>query len=517
MSFYGERSCKKDVISMVNGTVTGKIPEWLKGNLIRNGGGAYEVGSDKYRHVFDGLALIHKFNISDGSVTYQNRFLQSDTYKRNMAAQRIVISEFGTNAFPDPCKSLYQRFSSMFSSQEVTDNDLVNFTKYADDIYACTETNFIRKIDVKTLETLDKVDISKYVSVHAATAHPHYGNDGTVYNVGTGRSGSYPSYNIIKFPKKEKDVDMFENASVVCTIPSRYRFHIGYQHSFGMSENYAIFVEQSYMISLIGIATSNLRNKPFSDSINFYPKELTYFYVVNIKTGEKLATTFVSEAFMFFHHINAYEENDHIIVDVCCYDDDKFVKTLINDKDKMAYKEWKCLARRYVLPLHTSKSEKVNPEENLVKLEYSKAKAFLQKDGKIMCHHEILTPEEVKTTELPTVNYDTYNGKPYQYFYGIAQISSVKERCMIKVDVKNKAILKWHEENASPSEAIFVQKPNSTVEDDGVILFSVLYDDNDQKVSLIVLDAQNFNELARADFLTESTITPDFHGMFLKN
>lgn len=38
-----------------------------------------------------------------------SRYLQSDTYKRNTEADRIVVSEFGTVAYPDPCKTILQR------------------------------------------------------------------------------------------------------------------------------------------------------------------------------------------------------------------------------------------------------------------------------------------------------------------------------------------------------------------------------------------------------------------------
>ena len=88
---------------------TGTIPDWLEGSLYRNGPGMYEVGETKYNHFFDGLAKVHKFKIKDGNVTYQSRFLETETYKKNMAANRIVVTEFGTMEYPDPCKSLFAR------------------------------------------------------------------------------------------------------------------------------------------------------------------------------------------------------------------------------------------------------------------------------------------------------------------------------------------------------------------------------------------------------------------------
>lgn len=45
-------------------------------------------------------------------VLYSSRALESDTYKKNMAANRIIVSEFGTTGFPDPCKTLFQKYKS---------------------------------------------------------------------------------------------------------------------------------------------------------------------------------------------------------------------------------------------------------------------------------------------------------------------------------------------------------------------------------------------------------------------
>lgn len=67
-----------------------------------------------YNHWFDGMAMLHQFRIRDGGVTYTSRFLRSDAYKKNSEQDRIVISEFGTLALPDPCKNFFQRFLSRF-------------------------------------------------------------------------------------------------------------------------------------------------------------------------------------------------------------------------------------------------------------------------------------------------------------------------------------------------------------------------------------------------------------------
>lgn len=60
------------------------------------------------------MALLHQFMIEKGTVTYRGKFLQSEAYKANSAQNRIVISEFGTLALPDPCRNIFERFLSNF-------------------------------------------------------------------------------------------------------------------------------------------------------------------------------------------------------------------------------------------------------------------------------------------------------------------------------------------------------------------------------------------------------------------
>ena len=87
----------------------GSLPSWLNGRLIRNGPGLFEIGDTKLNHWFDGMALLHSFTIQSGKVTYTSKFLRSDSYTKNMVANRLVVTEFGTHAVPDPCQTLFQR------------------------------------------------------------------------------------------------------------------------------------------------------------------------------------------------------------------------------------------------------------------------------------------------------------------------------------------------------------------------------------------------------------------------
>ena len=113
---------------------------------------------------------------------------------------------------------------------------------------------------------------------------------------------------------------------------------------------------------------------------------------------------------MFFHTINAYEEDNHIVADICCFQDGTIIEQLNHkslSKDSL-FNSFPQI-RRYVLPLIKSdqnltvkiliiyynirKSVYVlqkNVEENLVKLKSTEATAFA-KNGSIHINHESLT------------------------------------------------------------------------------------------------------------------------------
>lgn len=103
------RSCEHEIVEPIEGILSGQIPDWINGSLLRNGPGSIKVGSMMYNHLFDSSALLHRFNIENGTATYQCRFLKSDAYRKNQAANRIVVTEFGTACVPDPCQSIFQR------------------------------------------------------------------------------------------------------------------------------------------------------------------------------------------------------------------------------------------------------------------------------------------------------------------------------------------------------------------------------------------------------------------------
>jgi beta,beta-carotene 9',10'-dioxygenase len=144
----------------------GKIPEWLKGNLYRNGPGANEINNDattSLYHAFDGFAFIQKYNI-DGpsqSVRFRGSFIKSRAYTESLKTGRLITRQFGT----DPCKSIFGRFQSLFRGRDptsFTDDTGVTVQMVNNELLALTETVTGNALDPDTLEFLGPLTALPY-------------------------------------------------------------------------------------------------------------------------------------------------------------------------------------------------------------------------------------------------------------------------------------------------------------------------------------------------------------------
>lgn len=502
-------------------TVEGEIPAWIKGNLLRNGPGKFEFGNTHYNHWFDGMAMLHRFSIDGGQVTYMSRFLRSDAYRKNSERNRIMMSEFGTLAMPDPCKNFFQRFLSRFEMIEATDNASVSFVKYKGDYYVSTETNFIHRVDLDTLDTLEKVDWSKFIAVNGATAHPHYDPDGTSYNMGNSYGSKGCLYNIIRVPPEKTDGgDTLQGAQVLCSIVPANKSHPSYYHSFAMSENYVVFVEQPIKMDLLKIITCKLRGKALSEGIYWDPKLDTVFHLVDKRTGQVSPVKYHTKAISTFHQINAFEEDGFLMLDMCCQDDggainNYLIQNLRKSGDALdtVYNTLsRAFPRRFVLPLDVT--NETPSGQNLNTRTSSQASCVKVGKDKVFCRHEDLHGADLHEyggLEFPQINYGRVNARPYRYFYGCGFRHLVGDS-LLKVDLKDKTLKVWYQKGFYPSEPVFVPSPGAEEEDDGVILSVVLTPSQDKATFLLVLDARTLKELGRAN--VPVNMAYGFHGAF---
>ncbi|XP_006888946.1 PREDICTED: beta,beta-carotene 15,15'-monooxygenase [Elephantulus edwardii] len=511
---------KKEQLEPVKAHVTGKIPTWLQGTLLRNGPGMHTVGETRYNHWFDGLALLHSFTIRDSEVYYRSKYLRSSTYTANIEANRIVVSEFGTMAYPDPCKNVFAKAFSYLSHTipDFTDNCLINIMRCGEDFYATTETNYIRKINPQTLETLEKVDYRKYVAVNLATSHPHYDEAGNVLNMGTSIvDKGKTKYVMFKIPAKvPEDKKKGKNAclkhiEVFCSIPSRSLLAPSYYHSFGVTENYIIFLEQPFRLDILKMATAYMRGVSWASCMTFHKEDKTYIHIIDQRTRKPVVTKYYTDALVVFHHVNAYEDGGCVVFDVIAYKDSSlyqlfYLANLNQDFAENCKLTSTPTLKRFAVPLHVDQEAEVG--SNLIKLASTTATAVKESEDHVHCQPELL----YEGLELPRINY-THNGKPYRYVFAAeVQWSPIPSK-ILKYDIVTKTSLKWEEEDCWPAEPLFVPAPDAQDEDDGIILSAIVSTDPQKPPFLLILDAKSFTELARASVDVDMHL--DLHGLFI--
>ena len=71
--------------------LSGELPEWLTGSLLRTGPAKWEVGERTMNHWFDGFAMLHRFGIGGGRVSYASRFLEGNAYRDAKRTGRITL------------------------------------------------------------------------------------------------------------------------------------------------------------------------------------------------------------------------------------------------------------------------------------------------------------------------------------------------------------------------------------------------------------------------------------------
>lgn len=267
---------------------------------------------------------------------------------------------------------------------------------------------------------------------------------------------------------------MFKNAYILSKIPARWQFHPSYMHSFGITKNYFIVIEQPLSISIVNSIKAKLFKTPLASIFKWFQNECTVFYMIDKGTGE-IKFTFKTTEFFYLHVINAYETGEYVIVDICCYKDPSvldcmYIAAMENMQRMPNYANmFKARPLRFVLPLRNHSAVNRNKHfnistaladfnnsrnsakllntlktfrniknifdedncdfikntsnqsntlgENLINLKGSRAEAYELPDSTVYCVPEMLCDFGCET---PRINDRLKLGRNYRYFYAIS-------------------------------------------------------------------------------------------------
>jgi beta,beta-carotene 9',10'-dioxygenase len=453
--------------------VEGVIPEWLSGTLLRNGPARFGLEDKTLNHWFDGLAMLHKFDIANGRVGYANKFLDSPAF-RAAKDGRMQYAEFAT----DPCRSLFKRITQVFTGSAPGANANVSIGKIAGRFVAQTESPVPVAFDKETLETIGIVGYGDTLKGQLTTAHPHY-DQGSQFNYLL-NFGRQSTYNIYTLPDGSSERRLL--GSYRTDRPS-------YMHSFGLSQKYVVLMEFPLVVNPLSML---LRGKPFIANYKWEPQRGTRFSLVDRNTGE-VSHAHTDEAWFGFHHVNSADRDGKVDFDMIVYPNADVVQYF------------------YLNSLLSSPNDEAYPENELRRFTIDVPTGTV--NSRRLADY---------TAELPRINYGRCNGRAYQYVYaaGIAKRSeSAIFDTVVKFDLAGD-IRQWKQDGHYPGEPVFVARPDAQSEaqpeneDDG-ILMTVVLDAPANNSYLLLLDARDLSEIARAR--VPQHVPFGFHGAYIRS
>lgn len=511
--------------------VEGQIPRYVAGTLFRTGSGPRTIQTSQnttfgVQHWFDQFSQIHRFQIhhaQDGQtarVTYSSRLLSDGLIENVKKNGKLDGFTFGKRY--DPCKGFFKKIQSTFHSEVAKKPDEVNvgvtltanhpgLSKLGQPARGRQHgklSTLMTKTDAQTFQMLDPETLEPIGIARQSTLHPdlngplsaaHAEHDpvsGDIYNfnLDLGRTGVYRIWRTSSLTGETSILEMIRHTPA-------------YIHSLFLTEHYVVLCVWNSFFTMGG--ASILWHKNLLDAMKFDGSKPANWFVIDRRPpkegGKGLLATYQSDPLFCFHTINAYEEisadgSVDIIADLVGYDNmdvlDRFYyENMMSDSPEA--KKWSDPANKSCRP--TNRRYRLTSVPDYPSKDTRKAVCEKQRDTDL-------------AVELPTIAPSVMT-KKHRYVYGINDSGkSTFVDSVVKYDVQTGTVQRWSKHGHTAGEAIFVPDPKSTEEDGGVLL-TVVLDGIEGKSYLLVLDAKDLSEVAKAH--VDGVIGIAFHGLYL--
>ncbi|CAG8635266.1 6434_t:CDS:2 [Ambispora leptoticha] len=519
----------KETPQAVELSVSGELPSWLNGELFTVGPGTYDIKYNKMIEVGNGayesgtvtFTMGHWF---DGS-RHTSKKYESKIRDRHGIVTTHPFSLFKTHVNQTPLAKLIMKKRTKKPELEPCSAYInANFplTKAGEKpkLYCQNHASQVVELDAHDL-TPTRVyswdELNPLFKGDHAAPHSHYDSTtGELINFNMEYHPLGTKYNFFSLSETHPSGDLI--TSIIAKA--------SYVHSFAVTPRFIILA----IFPLYGRnAGLNFKwSDNILDSFVFRPEEPTLFYVIS-RTKKKHVVTYKSDACFAFHHINAFEDDeDNVYMDIACYDNDEICHTLNLNQLREGYIQELPLTeiRRFVLQSIELESVKfeAQPQASQVEiLQNTVSNLFSKRTPETQSsYYPYPIASHVRcsdsTLELPSIN-PHYQRLRYRYVYGIGLSEKAAGQrgqiwdSLVKCDLDTKeAVGMWTQEDCYPSEAVFVPVPESTEEDEGILL-SIVLEGKENKSYLLILDAKTMHEIAKA-YLPEVIPLSFGHGAF---
>jgi torulene dioxygenase len=464
---------------------------------------------------------VHRFQIDDPNadgvvnVYYRSRRNVAEYLDIVQTAGRLNGISFGSKR--DPCESIFKKVMCMFMASSDSKNvgvtislNMPGQSNNSEKPVLNGHTNGVKTLHVRTdasfFKEINPVTLEARESASQEAFHPHLiGEFSAAHGKSDPNTGDTYNFNLKLGYIGTYRVFCTSVSTGKTTILASFTGTSAYIHSFFLTENYVLLCVWNSHITWGGLSIMYYKN--VVNAIGpFDPTSKATWYVIDRKHGKGLVATYESEPFFCFHTVNAWEEPNpadpkktDIIAELSKYNNTDVVTRYDYDNinSAVAHPDFAGRKRLSCLPMQT---------------QFRLASIESAADSKTPLPVErLFQVDKMISMELPTIN-PRYLTRRHRYSYGCPdRLKSSFMDGIVKFDNITQQSIFWEVEGHTPGEPIFVADPDGTAEDDGVLL-TVVLDGRAEKSYLLVLRAQDLNEMGRAEM--DGPMSFGFHGAY---
>ncbi len=435
----------------------GTIPAALHGTLYRNGPGRLERAGQWVHHPFDGDGMITALRFEGGGVGLTNRFVRTEGWQAEEAAGRYLYrGVFGTQKPGGPLANAFDLRLKNIANTHVV--------RLGDDLLALWEASSPHALDPDSLETRGISLLDGVLKPgEAFSAHPRFdpGHHGAPRMVSFGvKSGPRSTIRLMEFATDGP------KAGQLLSERSDSFNGFAFLHDFAITPDWAIFLQNAIAFNPLPFA---LGLKGAAQCLRSKPGGQARFWLVprdsGAHAGEAPRILDAPEGFVF-HHLNAYQEGEEVVVESIYYDD----------------------------------FPSIDPDTDYRTVDFELIPAGLLERCRLNLKTGTVSSERLseRCCEFAMVN-PSQQGLAARYAWmAVAEREAGNDplQAFKKLDLSSGERLVW---SAAPhgfvSEPLMVPRPGASAEDDGWLL-AVVWNGERSGSDLVILDAASMAEVA---------------------
>ncbi len=435
-------------------TVIGEIPADLRGVYVRNGPNP-RFGMKGRHHWFDGDGMLHSVHFTDDGVTYRNKYVRTEAFARETAADDGLWWGLMEPAIHNPRD---MPIKDTANTDVIFHNGkLLALWYLAGQPYALDPVT-LEALGPETFGGMLEMDVSAHAKVDPDT--------GEAFFFDQSFTPPYLAYGVAGPDGKLKH-------AVPIEVPGPRQ-----PHDMSITKNYAILMDLSLFADPEALAAGRYK-------VGFHADYPSRFGIIPRLGGPDELRWFSAEPCYIYHVVNSWEEDDEVVLVGCRVKEPEPTARIAGPLGKMlAYLRLDAQLYQWRFDMKTGQTT----------------------EG----------PLDDANTEFPTLDARLV-GKKSRYAYNVhlSDHPTLLFDGIFKYDLElGDTQRHWFGEGRFGSEAPFAPSATGTAEDDGYLV-SFVYDQNEDRSEVVILDASDMTAEPLARVILPQRVPLGFHAAWI--